>query len=388
MIYLDNAATTFPKPNEVYNSVDDCIRNYCANPGRGAHNLSIKCESKIFDCRERLSMLLNIENPLNIIFTSNATDSLNIAIKGVLKPGDHAITTMIEHNSVLRPLYSLKKFNIETTIIPVNSLGYLNINDIKKSIKKNTKAIIINHGSNVIGTIQNLEPIGLLAKSLGILFIVDASQTIGYSQINVKKMNINLLAFPGHKSLFGLQGTGGLYISDNIEISSLKEGGTGSNSESIIQPDFLPDKMESGTLNTPGIISLNEGIKFIFSKRIDNIRNHEISLMEYLTSELQKLPFVKLYGETNPQLKTPVLSFNIDNRDSSEVGQYLNSLNIYVRTSYHCAPLIHKIIGTEGIGTVRVSPGYFNNFNDIERGNSVFAAVGANNNTRILVVYE
>lgn len=366
MIYLDNAATTFPKPNEVYNSVDNCIRNYCANPGRGAHNLSIKCESKIFDCRERLSMLLNIENPLNIIFTSNATDSLNIAIKGVLKPGDHAITTMIEHNSVLRPLYSLKKFNIETTIIPVNSLGYLNINDIKKSIKKNTKAIIINHGSNVIGTIQNLEPIGLLAKSLGILFIVDASQTIGYSQINVKKMNINLLAFPGHKSLFGLQGTGGLYISDNIEISSLKEGGTGSNSESIIQPDFLPDKMESGTLNTPGIISLNEGIKFIFSKRIDNIRNHEISLMEYLTSELQKLPFVKLYGETNPQLKTPVLSFNIDNHDSSEVGLYLNSLNIYLRTSYHCAPLIHKIIGTERIGTVRVSPGYFNTFNDIE----------------------
>ena len=366
MIYLDNAATTFPKPNEVYNSVDDCIRNYCANPGRGAHNLSIKCESKIFDCRERLSMLLNIENPLNIIFTSNATDSLNIAIKGVLKPGDHAITTMIEHNSVLRPLYSLKKFNIETTIIPVNSLGYLNINNIKKSIKKNTKAIIINHGSNVIGTIQNLEPIGLLAKSLGILFIVDASQTIGYSQINVKKMNINLLAFPGHKSLFGLQGTGGLYISDNIEISSLKEGGTGSNSESIIQPDFLPDKMESGTLNTPGIISLNEGIKFIFSKRIDNIRNHEISLMEYLTSELQKLPFVKLYGETNPQLKTPVLSFNIDNHDSSEVGGYLNSLNIYLRTSYHCAPLIHKIIGTERIGTVRVSPGYFNTFNDIE----------------------
>ena len=265
MIYLDNAATTFPKPQNVYDSVDDCIKNYCANPGRGTHNLSIKCESKIFDCRERLSILLNIENPLNIIFTSNATDSLNIAIKGVLKSGDHAITTMIEHNSVLRPLYSLKNFNIETTIIPVNSLGYLNINDIKKSIKKNTKAIIINHGSNVIGTIQNLEAIGAIAKSHGILFIVDASQTIGFCEINVKKMNINLLAFPGHKSLFGLQGTGGLYISDNVEISTLKEGGTGSNSESMIQPNFLPDKMESGTLNTPGIISLNEGLKFIFS---------------------------------------------------------------------------------------------------------------------------
>ena len=238
MIYLDNAATTFPKPNEVYNSVDDCIRNYCANPGRGAHNLSIKCESKIFDCRERLSMLLNIENPLNIIFTSNATDSLNIAIKGVLKPGDHAITTMIEHNSVLRPLYSLKKFNIETTIIPVNSLGYLNINDIKNLLKK-YKSNYYKSWFKCYWNHSNLEPIGLLAKSLGILFIVDASQTIGYSQINVKKMNINLLAFPGHKSLFGLQGTGGLYISDNIEISSLKEGGTGSNSESIIQPDFF-----------------------------------------------------------------------------------------------------------------------------------------------------
>lgn len=366
MIYLDNAATTFPKPQNVYDSVDDCIKNYCANPGRGTHNLSIKCESKIFDCRERLSILLNIENPLNIIFTSNATDSLNIAIKGVLKSGDHAITTMIEHNSVLRPLYSLKNFNIETTIIPVNSLGYLNITDIKKSIRKNTKAIIINHGSNVIGTIQNLEAIGAIAKSYGILFIVDASQTIGFYDINVKKMNINLLAFPGHKSLFGLQGTGGLYISDNVEISTLKEGGTGSNSESMIQPNFLPDKMESGTLNTPGIISLNEGLKFIFSNGINNIRNHEISLLEYLTLELKKLSFVKIYGETNSKLKAPVLSFNIDNHDSSEVGRYLNSLDIYLRTSYHCSPLIHKIIGTERIGTVRVSPGYFNTFNDIE----------------------
>ena len=366
MIYLDNAATTFPKPAEVYNSVDDCLRNYCANPGRGSHNLSIQCEVKIFDCRERLSKLLNIENPLNIVFTSNTTEALNLAIKGILKPGDHAITTMIEHNSVLRPLYTLRKNNVETTIIPVNSLGYLDINDIKKSVKKNTKAIIINHGSNVLGTVQNIEAIGNLAKSLGIFLIVDAAQTIGYIDIDVKKMNIDLLAFPVHNSLFGLQGTGGLYISDNIDIPSLKEGGTGSNSDSFIQPNFLPDKFESGTLNTPGIIGLNEGVKFILSKGLSNIRHHETELMVYLTNELQSLSFVKLYGETNPLLKTPVLSFNIDNRDSSEVGQYLNSLNIYVRTSYHCAPLIHKIIGTEGIGTVRVSPGYFNNFNDIE----------------------
>ena len=333
MIYLDNAATTFPKPAEVYNSVDDCLRNYCANPGRGSHNLSIQCEVKIFDCRERLSKLLNIENPLNIVFTSNTTEALNLAIKGILKPGDHAITTMIEHNSVLRPLYTLRKNNVETTIIPVNSLGYLDINDIKKSVKKNTKAIIINHGSNVLGTVQNIEAIGNLAKSLGIFLIVDAAQTIGYIDIDVKKMNIDLLAFPGHKSLFGLQGTGGLYISDNIDIPSLKEGGTGSNSDSFIQPNFLPDKFESGTLNTPGIIGLNEGVKFILSKGLSNIRHHETELMVYLTNELQSLSFVKLYGETNPLLKTPVLSFNIDNRDSSEVGQYLNSLNKIGRAS-------------------------------------------------------
>ena len=366
MIYLDNAATTFPKPNEVYTEVDKCLRTYCANPGRGSHNMSLKCELKIFNCREILAKLFNIDDPLRIIFTSNTTDSLNMAIKGILKPGDHVITTMIEHNSVLRPLYSLKKYNVETTFLPVDLKGYLNLSEIKKSIKSNTKAIIVNHGSNVLGTVQNIESIGCLAKSLGLIFIVDSAQTAGYCDIDVKKMNIDLLAFPGHKSLFGLQGTGGLYIADNLTLSPIKEGGTGSNSESMIQPDFYPDKMESGTLNSPGIVGLNEGVNFILNTSLNTIRNHETELMEYLTSELKKLPYVKLYGETNSSIKTPVLSFNMERFDSSEIGEALNNKGIYLRTSYHCAPLIHKIIGTEGKGTVRVSPGYFNTFNDIE----------------------
>lgn len=366
MIYLDNAATTFPKPNEVYKEVDKCLRTYCANPGRGSHNMSLQCEMKIFNCREMLAKLFNIDDPLRIIFTSNTTESLNIAIKGILKPNDHVITTMIEHNSVLRPLYSLKKHGIETTFLPVNLKGYLNLSDIKKAVKSNTKALIVNHGSNVLGTIQDIVAIGKLAKSLGLIFIVDAAQTAGYCDIDVKKMNIDLLAFPGHKSLLGLQGTGGLYINNGLTLSSLKEGGTGSNSESMIQPELYPDKMESGTLNTPGIVGLNEGVSFILNKGIDKIRNHEIQLMEYLTFELKKLSYIKLYGETSPNLKTPVLSFNMERFDSSEIGEALNKKEIYLRTSYHCAPLIHKIIGTEGMGTVRISPGYFNTFNDIE----------------------
>lgn len=366
MIYLDNAATTFPKPNEVYKEVDKCLRTYCANPGRGSHNMSLQCEMKIFNCREMLAKLFNIDDPLRIIFTSNTTESLNIAIKGILKPNDHVITTMIEHNSVLRPLYSLKKHGIETTFLPVNLKGYLNLSDIKKAVKSNTKALIVNHGSNVLGTIQDIVAIGKLAKSLGLIFIVDAAQTAGYCDIDVKKMNIDLLAFPGHKSLLGLQGTGGLYINNGLTLSSLKEGGTGSNSESMIQPELYPDKMESGTLNTPGIVGLNEGVSFILNKGIDKIRNHEIQLMEYLTFELKKLSYIKLYGETSPNLKTPVLSFNMERFDSAEIGEALNKKEIYLRTSYHCAPLIHKIIGTEGMGTVRISPGYFNTFNDIE----------------------
>lgn len=366
MIYLDNAATTFPKPLPVYDTVDYCLRNYCSNPGRGSHSLSLECELKILECRERLGTLLNIEDPMRIAFTSNTTDGLNMAIKGVLKPGDHVITTMIEHNSVLRPIEQLKNLGVEVTILPVDLNGYIYISNLKNSVRKNTKAVIINHGSNVLGTIQDIEAISVLTKSLGILLIVDGAQTVGYLDIDVKKMNIDILAFPGHKSLLGLQGTGGLYVSENIDLQPLKEGGTGSNSHSLLQPSFMPDKLESGTLNTPGIVGLSEGVNFILTKGLHNIRNHDIAIMEQLTEELLRLPFITVYGELNPKKKTPVLSFNMDGFDCSEVGRLLNEENLCVRTGYHCAPLIHQAIGTEKMGTIRVSPGYFNNSKDID----------------------
>lgn len=367
MIYLDNAATTFPKPISVYLAVEDCIKNYCANPGRGSHDLSLKCELKIIECRERIARLLNVKDPMRIIFTSNTTEGLNLAIKGVLKPEDHVITTMIEHNSVLRPLEAMRSLGVEVTMIPVDNEGYISVANITNSVKKNTKAVIINHGSNVLGTVQDISAIGSLCKTLGILFIVDGAQTVGYLDINVEEMNIDILAFPGHKSLLGLQGIGGIYISPNIELKPLKEGGTGSLSNSMIQPTFLPDKFESGTVNTPGIVGLSEGVNFILNTGSNNIRKHESELIKQLTEELRKLPYIKLYGELDSYIKAPVLSFNIDGFDSSEVGELLNEKNFCVRCGYHCCPMIHKIIGTSNTGTVRVSPGYFNSNVDIEQ---------------------
>ncbi|MDD3453861.1 MAG: aminotransferase class V-fold PLP-dependent enzyme, partial [Bacilli bacterium] len=260
MIYLDNAATTFPKPNEVYDEVLNCMKNYAANPGRSSHDMALKASQKVLETRQLIGDLFNISNPFNIIFTCNATEGLNIGIKGLLKSGDHAISSVIEHNSVLRPLKSLNKKGVETTLVNVDENGYVDINDIKKQMKKNTKAIIINHCSNVIGTVQNIQAIGKLSHENNILFIVDASQSAGIIPIDVIKDNIDILAFPGHKGLYGPQGTGALYIKEGLILESFKDGGTGSESQSMLQPDILPDKFESGTLNTHGIAGLGEGV--------------------------------------------------------------------------------------------------------------------------------
>ncbi|GAA0177663.1 aminotransferase class V-fold PLP-dependent enzyme [Clostridium sediminicola] len=367
MIYLDNAATTFPKPIKVYDEISNCMKNYAANPGRSSHEMALKADSKILETREIISQFFNIPNPLNVVFTKNATESLNIAIKGILNKGDHVISTKIEHNSVLRPLNTLSKKGVELTLVNVDLNGYVNIKEIENNIKKNTRLIIINHASNVLGTIQNLKKIGELAKKNGILLMVDASQSAGVVPIDVIQDNVDIMAFPGHKALFGPQGIGGLYIRDKIPVHSLNEGGTGSISDSINQPDFMPDRLESGTLNTPGIVGLGEGIKFIKKIGIDNIRNHENKLIDYLDMELSKLSYIKIYGCHLSRNRTAVLSFNVDNIDGSDVGYLLNCNGIAVRTGYHCAPLIHDIIGTKYKGTVRVSPGYFNTFNEIEK---------------------
>jgi cysteine desulfurase family protein len=378
MIYLDNAATTFPKPNEVYDEVINCMKNYAANPGRSSHDMSLRASTKIAETRSEISSLFNIDNPFNVVFTVNATEGINIALKGFLKKGDHVITTVIEHNSVLRPLNYLKDEGIETTLLDVDEFGLLDLKMLEKSIKANTKLIVINHGSNVLGTVQDIDKIGAIAKNKGITFMVDASQTAGVFNINVKKSNIDLLAFPGHKGLLGPQGTGALYVKEGIKLKEFISGGTGSNSSEMIQPEFLPDKFESGTLNTPGIVGLGEGIKFIKKIGTKNIREHEEKLTEYLLDELRKLSFIKVYGLKTAKNRAAVVSINVSNIDSSKVGYLLNKENIAVRTGYHCAPLIHKVIGTEEYGTVRISLGYFNTFDDIEKLINALIYIGNN----------
>lgn len=366
MIYLDNAATTFPKPTEVYEEVMNCMKNYAANPGRSSYDMAVKASGKVTECREKISEILGAADPFNIIFTGNATEALNIGIKGTVRKGDHIISTIIEHNSVLRPLNALYRQGVGITLIGVNQYGYINITDLKKEIRKNTKLIVVNHASNVLGTIQNIKAIGDVAKEYGILFLVDASQSVGVIPIDVEKDKIDMLAFPGHKSLYGPEGTGGLYIRKDIKLRTILEGGTGSNSYSMSQPDFLPDRFESGTLNISGIAGLCEGIKYIQKKGMENIRKREENIMEYLLSELKKLNFVKIYGLPYSKGRCSVISINIDDMDCSQVGYLLNKKGIAVRTGYHCAPLIHGIIGTNNAGTVRISPGYFNAEKEIE----------------------
>jgi len=366
MIYLDNAATTFPKPDKVYQEMFDYMKTYAANPGRGTHDMSIMASAKVLETRQIIGTLFNIDDPLDIVFTSNTTDGLNIAIKGLLNSGDHVITTILEHNSVLRPLTKLRKDGVTTTFLDMDESGFIDIETLKKSINKKTKAIIINHASNVIGTIQDIQNIGEVARENGIIFIIDGAQSAGVIDIDVQRCNIDLLAFPGHKGLLGPQGTGGLYINPNIQLETFKEGGTGSNSLSPEQPNFLPDRFESGTLNTPGIVGLGEGINYIFQQGIENIRRKEETLTEYLLVELMKLPFVKIYGNKSVKHRCAVVSFNIESMDSSLVGYELNKVGIAVRTGYHCAPLIHKALGTINHGTVRASLGYFNTPMEIE----------------------
>ncbi|KOF55981.1 MULTISPECIES: aminotransferase class V-fold PLP-dependent enzyme [Clostridium] len=367
MIYLDNAATTFPKPDTVYEAVIECMKNYAANPGRGSYDMAVKAAKKVMDTREEIAKLFNVPNLFDIIFTSNATEGLNIGIKGILKRGDHVITTVMEHNSVLRPINYLRKKSVKSSIVGADKYGFVNPKNIEGQIRSSTKMIVVNHVSNVTGSIQDIERIGEIAKKHGIIFMVDVSQSAGTIDIDVDKCNIDIMALPGHKGLLGPQGTGVLYIKEGLKVSEFKSGGTGSNSYSMRQPEFLPDKFESGTLNTPGIAGLYAGVKFIKETGIQNIKKHEFELTEALLKELKLRDYIILYGKENMEDRSAVVSFNIDGIDSSDTAAMLNSKGIGVRNGYHCAPLVHEVIGTKNKGTVRISLGYFNTFEEIEQ---------------------
>ena len=367
MIYLDNAATTYPKPECVYEAIMDCMKNYCANPGRAGHKLAMKAAREIYDTRENIAKLFNVDNPMNIVFTNNATDSLNLAIKGLVKSGDHIITTSMEHNSVIRPIKALEKNNVENTVVQCDKDGFLNIEDLRNAIKPNTKLIVTTHASNVCGTLIDIKSVGEVAKENNILYLVDASQTAGVYDIDTKKINVDMIAAPGHKCLLGPQGTGILYIREGLELNILKEGGTGSKSEDLFQPNLLPDKYESGTHNTPGIVGLNQGVKFILEEGIDNIRKHEEDLCEYMLNRLEEVPNIVIYGPKDSKKRAAVISINIGNMDSGEITFLLDSeYDIATRSGIHCAPLAHKTLGTLEQGAVRFSLGYFNTKQDID----------------------
>ena len=367
MIYVDNGATTFPKPKIVTDKIMECYLGYAGNPGRSGHKLAMKMDLEIYETREKICSLINGTDPLNVIFTFNATDSLNLAIKGVLKEGDHVITTSMEHNSVLRPLNQLKKDGIiDLSIVYADKKGYIDPQKIFESVAPNTKMIVTTHMSNVFGTIIDIKSIGEFCKENNILYLVDAAQSIGVLDIDVQDMNIDLLAFPGHKALFGPMGTGALYIKEGIAVKPLKQGGTGSYSYSIDQPDLYPDSLESGTPNGVGIIALGKGIDFINEVGIENIRNHEISLKNHFIDLLKDNEDIILYGTLDDR-QGAVVSLNVKDMDSSEVSYILSDeFDIYTRPGFHCAPLAHKSLGTDELGAIRFSFGYYNTIEEVE----------------------
>lgn len=368
MIYLDNAATSFPKPESVYTEMDKCMRTFCANPGRGSHEMSVQSALAVTKTREQIAKLLNINDSMNISFTKNATEALNIAINGCLSKGDHVITTCMEHNSVLRPLKTLEKnTGIKITIIKADEQGGINPQKIKKSIARKTRLIVCTLSSNVNGIIMPVNEIGKIAKDNGIMFLLDASQGLGCIKVDINNLNADMLAFPGHKGLMGPQGTGGLYVSSDAGLKPLMSGGTGSRSEILYQPDILPDKYESGTLNTPGIVGLGAGIRFIEKTGLTQIKTKKDSLVKRLYDGVAQARRIIMYSPDNVQENSGIVAFNIKDTDSSEVSYLLNKdYNIACRSGLHCAPLAHYHFGTQRSGIVRLSVGYFNTVNDID----------------------
>jgi cysteine desulfurase family protein len=366
-VYFDNAATSYPKPPSVYEAINFTLQHVGANPGRGEHSLSQSANRIIFKARETIAEFFNIPNSRNIVFTSNGTEAINLALKGFLKPGDHGIISSMEHNSVVRPLNSLKNDGVNVTIVQCDKEGKLNPDYVFKEIKKNTRLIVLTHASNVTGTILPVEEIGEIAAKKGIPLLVDAAQTAGTIPIDVLRNNISLLACPGHKSLLGPQGTGFLYICEGFNLKPLIEGGTGSNSELSEQPDFLPDRFQSGTLNTPGIAGLKAGIEFINKKSIQTIKEHEDMLSKTFINKLKEINRVRIYGPLSIKEKTAVVSFNIKGKDSADIATALDEkYQIMVRAGLHCSPYAHKTIGTFPDGTIRVSFSIFNTVHEID----------------------
>ena len=369
MNYLDNAATTFPKPEIVFKTMDTFYRTLGANPGRSGHKMAVAAEKEIEDTRAVAAKLFGIKNINRFIFTFNATDAINMGIKCLLKPGDHAITTYLEHNAVSRALHGLEKRKVITVSKVKNSQdGFIEPDDIKNAITPKTRLIVMAHAPNVLGTIQPIREIGRIAREKNVIFMIDAAQTAGVCEIDANQCFIDMLAFTGHKGPLGPTGTGGLYVGEGVNLEPWREGGTGFEPASLSQPEELPYKLESGTPNTVGIAGLRAGIEFVLSKGIQTIRKHEQKLTEKLINALKDDRRFILYGTTDISRKVGILSINIKGFKPAEVGAILDqSFDIAVRPGLHCAPFAHQALGTFPDGTIRISPGFFNTEADIDQ---------------------
>lgn len=366
MIYLDNAATTMHKPQEVIDAVVAALSSM-GNAGRGVNDASLSASRIIYDTREKLCHLFHGTNARQIAFTNNSTESLNIAIKGILNPGDHVITTMLEHNSVLRPLYEMEARGVKLTIVKSNEQGTLNVQDIEDAITEETKLIICTNGSNLTGNYINLKPIGEMAHKHGVLFAVDASQTAGVFPIDVQDMQIDILCFTGHKGLLGPQGTGGIYVREGLSVRPLKTGGSGVQTYSKIHPAEMPTALEAGTLNGHGIAGLHAALEYLEKTGIDSIRNREQDLMWRFYEGVKDIPNVKIYGDFSTKNRCAVVTLNIGDYDSSEVSDaLLTEYNISTRSGGHCAPLMHEALGTVEQGAVRFSFSHYNTEEEVD----------------------
>lgn len=365
MIYLDNAATTMKKPNCVIEAVVSAMTNI-GNAGRGANEASLDASRIIYDTREKISDLFNLQNPSRVAFTCNSTESLNTAIKGILTSDDHAITTALEHNSVLRPLFELEANGMELSVVSCDENGNIDYNDFENLIKDNTKAIVCTHASNLVGNLLDIKKIGQIARKHNIVFIVDASQSAGVFKIDMQDMNVDILCFTGHKGLLGPQGTGGLCVREGIDIRPLKVGGSGINTFSKTQPKSMPTILEAGTLNGHAIAGLNAALDYLKETGIENIQKREEELMFRFYNGIKDIKDIKIYGNFENK-RAAIVSFNVGDIDSASFSDELSLYyNISTRPGAHCAPLMHKAMNTVEQGAVRFSFSHYNTEDEID----------------------
>lgn len=366
MIYMDNAATTMHKPQEVIDAVVSAMSSM-GNAGRGVNEASLSASRLIYDTRDKLCRLFGGEDPRQIVFTANSTESLNIAIKGILNPGDHVIATMLEHNSVLRPLYEMEKQGVRLTIVKSDPTGRFDLKDIEDAIAPDTKMIVCTNGSNLTGNYVDPEPIGTLAREKGIVFVVDASQTAGVFPIDVQKMKIDVLCFTGHKGMLGPQGTGGMYVRKGLKIRPLLSGGSGVQTYSKTHPSEMPTALEAGTLNGHGIAGLHAAVEYLEKTGVDKIRAREQDLMWKFYEGVKEIPGIKIYGDFSSKNRCAIVTLNIGDYDSSEVSdELLTEYGISTRSGGHCAPLMHEALGTVEQGAVRFSFSHYNTEEEVD----------------------